>query len=80
MNTGQHNHNAISCIVGLIDHPDYDYLLKKPSWSITAVEDINSSTDEIMNALTNPRKGVAGEQKSYLSRQILLRSFRLLPQ
>lgn len=40
----------------------YDYLLKKPSWSITAVEDINSSTDEIMNALTNPRKGVAGER------------------
>ena len=34
----------------------YDYLLRKPSWSITAVEDINSSTDEIMNALTNPRK------------------------
>ena len=40
----------------------YDYLLKKPSWSITAVEEINSSTDEIMNALTNPRKGVAGER------------------
>lgn len=40
----------------------YDYLLKKSSWSITAVEDINSSTDEIMNALTNPRKGVAGER------------------
>ena len=40
----------------------YDYLLRKPSWSITAVEDINSSTDEIMNALTNPRKGVAGER------------------
>lgn len=40
----------------------YDYLLRKPSWSIAAVEDINSSTDEIMNALTNPRKGVAGER------------------
>lgn len=40
----------------------YDYLLKKPSWSITAVEEINSSTDEIMNVLTNPRKGVAGER------------------
>lgn len=40
----------------------YDYLLKKPSWSIAAVEDINSSTDEIMNALTNPRKGIAGER------------------
>lgn len=34
----------------------YDYLLKKPSWSITAVKNIDSSTDEIMNALTNPRK------------------------
>ena len=40
----------------------YDYLLRKPSWSITAVEDINSSTDEIMNALANPRKGAAGER------------------
>lgn len=40
----------------------YDYLLKKPSWSITAVENINSSTDEIMNSLTNPRKGIAGER------------------
>ena len=40
----------------------YDYLLKKPSWSITAVENINSSTDEIMNSLTNPRKGMAGER------------------
>ena len=40
----------------------YDYLLRKPSWSITAVEDINSSTDEIMNALANPRKGAAIER------------------
>ena len=40
----------------------YDYLLKKPSWSITAVKNIDSSTDEIMNALTNPRKGTAGER------------------
>lgn len=40
----------------------YDYLLKKPSWSITAVEDINFSTDEIMNALANPRKGAAIER------------------
>lgn len=40
----------------------YDYLLKKPSWSISAVKDINSSTDEIMNSLTNPRKGKAGER------------------
>ena len=40
----------------------YNYLLKKPAWSITAVEEIDSSTDEIMNALANPRKGVAGER------------------
>lgn len=40
----------------------YDYLMRKPSWSITAVEDIDSSTDEIMNALIDPRKGAAGER------------------
>ena len=40
----------------------YDYLLKKTAWSITAVEEIDSSTDEIMNVLANPRKGVAGER------------------
>lgn len=39
-----------------------DYLLKKPSWSITAVKDIDSSTDEIMNALSNPRRGIACER------------------
>ena len=38
----------------------YEYLLKKPSWSISAVEDIDSSTDEIMNALIDPRTGAAG--------------------
>ena len=35
----------------------YDYLNRKPSWSLTAVQDIDSSTDEIMNALANPRSG-----------------------
>ena len=40
----------------------YDYLLKKPSWSISAVGDIDSSTDEIMNALIDPRMGAAGER------------------
>lgn len=40
----------------------YDYLLQKPSWSITAVNDINSSTDEIMNALANPQRGTAGDR------------------
>lgn len=39
-----------------------DYLLRKPSWSITAVEDIDSSTNEIMNVLMNPRKDIAGER------------------
>ena len=52
----------------------YDYLLKKPSWSITAVENINSSTDEIMNSLTNPRKGIAGERMGMVW-GILLYSF-----
>lgn len=37
----------------------YDYLNRKPSWSLTAVQDIDSSTDEIMNALANPRSGRA---------------------
>lgn len=40
----------------------YDYLVNKPAWSISAVEDINSSTDEIMNALANPRQGTASER------------------
>lgn len=39
-----------------------DYLFRKPSWSLAAVKDIDLSTDEIMNALINPRKGVAGER------------------
>ena len=40
----------------------YDYLVNKPAWSISAVEDINSSTDEIMNALANPKQGTAAER------------------
>lgn len=40
----------------------YNYLTEKPSWSLTAVDDIDSSTDEIMNALANPRKGTANER------------------
>lgn len=35
----------------------YHYLNRKPSWSLTAVQDIDSSTDDIMNALANPRSG-----------------------
>ena len=40
----------------------YNYLMKKSSWSLTAVEDINFSTDEIMNALANPQKGISSER------------------
>ena len=40
----------------------YHYLRKKPSWSITAVDEIDRSTDEIMNALANPRKGAANDR------------------
>lgn len=40
----------------------YHYLRKKPSWSISAVDEIDRSTDEIMNALANPRKGTANDR------------------
>lgn len=40
----------------------YDYLNRKPSWSLSAVQDIDSSTDDIMNALSNPRKGTANDR------------------
>ena len=40
----------------------YHYLRKKPSWSIYAVDEIDRSTDEIMNALANPRKGTANDR------------------
>lgn len=40
----------------------YHYLRQKPSWSITAVDEIDRSTDEIMNALANPRKGTANDR------------------
>ena len=40
----------------------YHYLRKKPSWSINAVDEIDRSTDEIMNALANPRKGTANDR------------------
>ena len=40
----------------------YHYLRRKPSWSITAVDEIDRSTDEIMNALANPRKGTANDR------------------
>jgi len=32
----------------------YDYMRLKPSWSIRAINDIDDSTDKVMNALSNP--------------------------
>ena len=32
----------------------YDYMRLKPSWSIRAINDIDYSTDKVMNALSNP--------------------------
>ena len=40
----------------------YDYLNRKPSWSLTAIQDIDTSTDEIMNALANPRKEIENDR------------------
>ena len=40
----------------------YHYLNRKPSWSLTAVQDIDFSTDDIMNALANPRGGIANDR------------------
>ncbi len=40
----------------------YHYLRKKPSWSINAVDEIDRSTDEIMNALANPRRGSVNDR------------------
>lgn len=43
-------------------HRYYDYLKHKSSWSLSAVIDLDTSTDNIMNALANPRKGTAGDR------------------
>lgn len=32
----------------------YDYMCLKPSWNIRAINDIDDSTDKVMNALSNP--------------------------
>lgn len=40
----------------------YDYLERKPSWSLKAINDINDSTDEIMNYIANPKSSVAVER------------------
>lgn len=33
----------------------YDYMRSKPGWSIRAVDDIDDSTNKVMNAIANPR-------------------------
>ena len=41
----------------------YDYLTAKPGWSTTSIQDLDDSTDEVMNALANPRKGGLEERR-----------------
>lgn len=40
-----------------------DYLTSKPGWSIKSVNDIDTSTDEVMNALANPIAGQEEERR-----------------
>ena len=40
----------------------FDYMLNKPSWGITAIEEISRSTDKTMNAIVDPRAGVEDER------------------
>lgn len=44
----------------------HDYLNRKPSWSLDAVQDIDASTDEVMNALANPAKNATNERMGLL--------------
>lgn len=41
----------------------YDYLSNKPGWSSASVADLDKSTDEVMNALANPRTGKEDERR-----------------
>ena len=41
----------------------YDYLTAKPGWSATSIKDLDDSTDEVMNALANPRNGGSEERR-----------------
>lgn len=41
----------------------YDYLSCKTGWSRTSIDDLDKSTDEVMNALANPRIGKADERR-----------------
>ena len=40
----------------------YDYMRLKPSWSIRAIDDIDDSTDKVMNALANPHSSTGKER------------------
>lgn len=40
----------------------HEYVMRKPNWSIVEIDDINKSTDEVMNALSNPRRGTPCER------------------
>lgn len=40
----------------------YDYMRLKPSWSIRAIDDIDDSTDKVMNALSNPHSSTGKER------------------
>lgn len=41
----------------------YDYLAAKPGWSTTSIQDLDDSTDEVMNGLANPTDGMADERR-----------------
>ncbi len=41
----------------------FDYLSAKPGWSTTSVQDLDDSTDEVMNALADPTKGKSDERR-----------------
>lgn len=41
----------------------YDCLSSKPGWSSVSVTDLDKSTDEVMNALANPRTGKEDEKR-----------------
>lgn len=44
----------------------HDYMNHKPSWSIDAIQNIDTSTDEVMNALADPTKLVANDRMGLL--------------
>lgn len=44
----------------------YDYLNRKPTWSLDAIREIDFSTDKIMNALANPTKATIQDRMGLL--------------